>query len=247
MRFFKLTIITFLFSSTVFSQKDIDLNLLNVYTDSTNLISDSIYDQMGLSIPFEYFIQFTNQGVNSIIENDTILLHYYVNGVKKVLNPSFYLPIDSIPYTGLELQPNDTMLLRIIVFNDYGSYANENDGIIHECFELIPSSTSTELQELTPSDNIICYDRYVNAGELSTENKKAILPLKLYPNPSSDFINFNYPIKNIHIYSISGQRIDNFIRVNEFRIDISRLDEGIYIIKGERDGINFMKEIIVKK
>lgn len=148
--------IILLFSSNVFSQKDIDLKLLNIYTDSINLISDTIYDSNGITVPLEYFIEFTNQGEHSITGNDTILLHYYTNGVKNFFDVSVYLPTDSVPYTGLELQPNDTMLLRVIVFNNYGNYAVDNDGDFEECFELIPLSESAFLNELTPNDNMIC-------------------------------------------------------------------------------------------
>lgn len=240
-----LTFALLLFSFTGFSQKEIDLKLLNVYTDSTSLISDTIYSSFDFAVPLEYFIEFTNQGVNSITQNDTILFHYYVNGVKKTFDTSVYPPTDSIPFTGFELQSNDTMLLRVIVFNNYRSYANENDGIIDECFELIPSVVDLNLNELTPADNIICYDRNVVIG-LSTENEKKIVPLEIYPNPSSDYIYSNYPLKGIQFYNISGQQIDDFIQVNQFKIDISRLEKGVYFIKGIWDATNFTRKIVLR-
>ncbi len=246
MRFLKFIVVFILFSSTVFSQKNIDLKLLNVYEDSTHLISDTIYNPLGFAIPYVYYIKFTNQDSTSIAENDTLLLHYYVNGQKQIFDNQVYPPTDSFPYTGIDLQPNDTMLLRVYVFNNYRKYIENNSEIIEECFELVPSSVSLYLNELTPSDNIMCYDRCVYLEGLSTESEKTIEPLLISPNPTSGYIYFNSPVTQFQIYSSSGQNVRDYTQVNSLKIDVSRLEKGVYFILGKLNGLDFTRKIILK-
>jgi len=64
------------------------------------------------------------------------------------------------------------------------------------------------------------------------------LSTKAYPNPFSDYIiidNIDNGIKNIEIYNIIGQDFSNYITVeklnNEFKINTTKLHNGIYFIK----------------
>src|SRR5690554_7284205 len=83
----KCILIAIIISFTASSQKAIDLKLLNVYSDSTNLISDTIKNPYpDLRVPIQYFIEFTNVGTNTITHSDTVLFHYYINGVKQTFD-----------------------------------------------------------------------------------------------------------------------------------------------------------------
>lgn len=55
--------------------------------------------------------------------------------------------------------------------------------------------------------------------------------VKIYPNPTTDFINIqsNFDINSVEIYSLHGQKV--LLVENKKRIDISSLSEGIYFLK----------------
>lgn len=59
----------------------------------------------------------------------------------------------------------------------------------------------------------------------STESEKKVLPLKIYPNPTSDFINFNHPFKDVQLFNILGQKTERYIQINKFKIKISGLQK----------------------
>lgn len=244
----KCILIAIIISFTASSQKAIDLKLLNVYSDSTNLISDTIKNPYpDLRVPIQYFIEFTNVGTNTITHSDTVLFHYYINGVKQTFDNHEVFPlIDSIPYFGLELQQNDTILLRTIIFSSYGNYTDEYNDNFEECFELIPSSINATLNEITPIDNILCYNRTVFYDGLSINQESESLNLQIYPNPSSDYIYFSHPVENIQFYNISGQEIRRFTQVNPLKTDIQGIEKGMYFIKFEWKGKNLVKNIIIQ-
>lgn len=76
---------------------------------------------------------------------------------------------------------------------------------------------------------------------LSVISANAVNPLNVYPNPvSSGNINFN-KVVSFNVYSITGQVIKTVSNVN--RLDVSNLDNGVYIIKTTE---NEIVRVIVK-
>lgn len=79
----------------------------------------------------------------------------------------------------------------------------------------------------------------INVNELSYSND-----LRVYPNPSSDFINIEFEesqeIKTLNVLSMDGKLMESFVNFsnsNKMRIDVSSLSKGAYIIQS-RDNNN---------
>ncbi len=70
---------------------------------------------------------------------------------------------------------------------------------------------------------------------------------KIYPNPVSNFINYEIPtniiIDSIEVYDISGKKINITINPNK-TIDASNLQKGLYFIKFTSDNIEVTKKFI---
>lgn len=86
----------------------------------------------------------------------------------------------------------------------------------------------------------------VDLSELGLENSVNPSSLSLFPNPASQFINIlntNGSIKEIAIYSISGQKILQPSK-NNSTLDVSGLTSGAYLIKIATDeGVTFKRFI----
>ncbi len=71
--------------------------------------------------------------------------------------------------------------------------------------------------------------------------------IKIYPNPSSDFIEISSVknITNVTIYNSMGEKTYQNINVNKNNIVIKNLDSGIYIVRMQIEGQNVARKIIV--
>ena len=75
--------------------------------------------------------------------------------------------------------------------------------------------------------------------------------ITIFPNPSSDYFELKIDkaieIKNIEIYNLSGKLVKNDLPVNNSRITVSDLANGMYIITiGLKNGKSYSKKIIIK-
>lgn len=90
-------------------------------------------------------------------------------------------------------------------------------------------------------------DAFEYSKTITFEAKSEGNQFKIYPNPATNFINFeNREAKNIRIINISGQTVFQSMELNQNQIDISRLEKGIYfiqieLINGERQMEKFVK------
>ncbi len=88
---------------------------------------------------------------------------------------------------------------------------------------------------------------FENAPELSINELSEIAQLKVYPNPTTDFlvVDHNIHIKNLIITDIQGKTISNHI-YSKSRINVSALKPGEYILRvnyknGTYQGTKFIK------
>ena len=68
----------------------------------------------------------------------------------------------------------------------------------------------------------------------------------VYPNPTSGILNIeleNLNLKSVYIYNISGAQVTYF--ENQKVIDLTHLESGIYLLKGESEHITFTKQIAI--
>jgi uncharacterized Ntn-hydrolase superfamily protein len=71
----------------------------------------------------------------------------------------------------------------------------------------------------------------------------------IYPNPTNDFVTIkNYDSKNykLKLLDITGKIILESIVLDEIKLDISSLSEGIYVITLENDNHTFTRKVIKK-
>lgn len=67
--------------------------------------------------------------------------------------------------------------------------------------------------------------------------------VSFYPNPATDKINFNTGIESVSLFTFEGKKID--VRLQDNALDISDLNNGIYLIQGIRnDGSPFSDKLI---
>jgi len=79
---------------------------------------------------------------------------------------------------------------------------------------------------------------------LATDETEAV-PLNVFPNPTTDFINFSEEVENIQILDNSA-RVVKTEKYSTKKIDISTLSKGNYIISGYVKGEKITKKIIKK-
>ncbi len=77
---------------------------------------------------------------------------------------------------------------------------------------------------------------FIHGQNLRTIGER-VVGLKLFPNPASDYLNvelegFHEPILEIEILDIAGRRVlETTLNMDLRKVDISRLQPGVYIIK----------------
>jgi hypothetical protein len=96
------------------------------------------------------------------------------------------------------------------------------------------------------SSNIAIFDIKISSNTNSSI-KSEIESIHIYPNPVYDvvFINSQYIIKEISIYNIIGQSMEN--KIVENKINVSNLTKGVYFLKltdqtGKNHTSKFVKE-----
>jgi hypothetical protein len=88
----------------------------------------------------------------------------------------------------------------------------------------------------------------VNFNPLSV-GEEAISKLRLYPNPTSDYINIeanNMEISEVALYNLLGKKVLSQTEISNNSINISNLSKGVYFIKISAKGNSIIKKIIKK-
>lgn len=97
----------------------------------------------------------------------------------------------------------------------------------------------------TPTDNQFGFDNLVLNRSTLTTTDLALKTIKVFPNPSSDFIKLNglTRVENYRIYSALGKEVKNGVINENEKIDIRNFTKGLYYLNFD-DGVNlkFIKE-----
>ncbi len=89
-----------------------------------------------------------------------------------------------------------------------------------------------------------CVDNLTYTGETSVISTMAINPIKIYPNPATNFIMFNKKVDEINIYNVSGK---NILKLNNIDyVNIKNLPKGIYLVKIKSENRIVIKKIVKK-
>lgn len=65
---------------------------------------------------------------------------------------------------------------------------------------------------------------------LSTQENTSLIDFKIYPNPSSDYLNFNHKIESIKVFDIQGKLVLNR-KINSNNLNVSELKNGVYVLE----------------
>lgn len=106
-----------------------------------------------------------------------------------------------------------------------------------------------------PTDDFFGFSRDANPdlgaieyGATLSNNDFVSTKFKVFPNPSSNYVNIsgNTPINSIELYSVLGQKIklNNTLQLNKKtnRVDLNNLDNGLYLLKINDRTIKLIKK-----
>lgn len=84
----------------------------------------------------------------------------------------------------------------------------------------------------------------MNESNLSINEFNDPLTIKIFPNPTKDLITItsSLTITNIDLFNLQGQKMD--IMLEEDKISLQDLSNGIYLLKIKTDEKTFVKRII---
>lgn len=71
------------------------------------------------------------------------------------------------------------------------------------------------------------------AGTTSTEDLLEVNKIRLYPNPATDYFRVYQDdnVSSIELYSVVGKRLVTYNATKDGRYDVSRLPEGMYVVR----------------
>lgn len=148
------------------------------------------------------------------------------------------------------------------------TYGFTNDGQWHfmsiPFSDFIPESASFSLANITEifvlrsnisgstagTDNDFEFDNiYVSTDQVMAKDIISDIKLNIYPNPTSEIININIPeaIDYLELYDLVGKRITNIsLAQNNTSVNLSSLEDGMYILKITTNGKVFTSKVIKK-
>lgn len=136
---------------------------------------------------------------------------------------NFLLEID---YTSTAIPDSITVILDPSLVNRYPNRGYNIDGTGRTSYFLI--------------DNLSLLNS-LSIDEI--DNKKQI---KLYPNPTKDFIFIDDIEGNITIWDASGRKVQSFNNVTSGKIDVSNLNSGTYLLQVINDKKKYYSKFIKK-
>lgn len=86
-----------------------------------------------------------------------------------------------------------------------------------------------------PSGNnsdIIGIDTFSVDRPTAAVNDATSSKLALYPNPTSDYLNFNEKVSSVQIFDVAGRNVASF-KTAKNQVDVRNLAKGVYIVKFE--------------
>lgn len=93
------------------------------------------------------------------------------------------------------------------------------------------------------NSDIISIDSFSYENSTLAVDNSATSKMTVYPNPTSDFLNFNTKVSGVQIFDVSGKRASDVEVVNN-KANVRNLPKGIYIVKFETSkGIQTQKFI----
>ncbi|SDC77236.1 T9SS-dependent choice-of-anchor J family protein [Williamwhitmania taraxaci] len=177
-------------------------------------------------------------------------LEFYIHTLMDYSTGSFYKEEISVwagsgrANTGM----TDSLTYEVVNDNEWKkvvtSFKPTQDGVYYLGFHAI----SKAAQYVIIVDDVTIAEKNITG----VENPEADKTLKVYPNPATDYVNFELPSSitgsaKVTVIDVLGKvvRREN---VGESRVvNLSGLNNGAYLLKVEADGKSFIRKVFVKK
>jgi photosystem II stability/assembly factor-like uncharacterized protein len=137
---------------------------------------------------------------------------------------------------------------------------------IYKTSELSPSTDFNQIVSLTETGSYTCYINAYMDGDAYKSNEvelnftytglsfvDQVNDLKVYPNPTTGFITIDLPNNfnntyDVHVYSLSGVQVytENISKSNN-KMNLTKLKEGLYIIRLENKGEIYSQKIQLRR
>ncbi|MGM5469474.1 alpha-amylase family glycosyl hydrolase [Flavobacteriaceae bacterium LMO-SS05] len=149
---------------------------------------------------------------------------------------------------------SSSQLKNVVILANFGVSAQNvtpdfpNTGTWYDLMDATGNTTLNVTSTTTPI-NIPAggFKMYGNqASTLSTDSFN-LNAFRIYPNPASKAFQLNKAVDKVSIYDLTGKIISNFTGgyAQGFEFDVSRLAQGLYIIKLEQDSSTVTKQLII--
>ncbi len=175
--------------------------------------------------------------------NNNIVVNYEYNGFNlsngadEVIIECSGTVIDAVYYNDADF-PDTTGVSMELSTNYYD--ATDNDNGASWCDATSPINGTTDMG--TPGAANDCNVASVGSNEIEG--------FSIHPNPAKDIIyinTLNNNTKNVEMFSIIGKRVySNTIIENNFSVDISKFNAGLYILKVSEGNNTSVQKVIIK-
>jgi len=229
-------------------------NELYYYKPGDNFISKtngySVSNAIGLSSPESYsnfsftsyyyphykFIEFNNELYMSKtdLSNQNHFVKY--NGISETLianlSPEFSIVHNGKIYFSSIANNNNNNNNYSIFSYDGNNLKQLNLGSINCQTVLLSSMFANDHYLFFGNGNSLVkidLDTVSTSTYLSTQENNFIQPMIVYPNPSKDLISFSAQVENIIVFDLTGKQV--FLNLQDNKLNISSLENGIYVLK----------------
>jgi len=163
---------------------------------------------------------------------------FYNHATKTVNRKCYYPNGQQVPF----ITNGDGTVTFQVVINTNNGFSATNPAVNRLRYEFYPLGYPSCLTSIKSKPITITNLATLGINEVSLENSFSI-----YPNPANDFIIINNTdwIKSKTIYSITGQLVKKETNQNE-KIDISNLQQGVYLLEIETTNNQKVTKKIVK-
>lgn len=213
------------------AQRNVDLEV-ELLAPTTNLTLNAFQS-------FDISIEVTNIGSENINTSDTLRFYQLLNGDTVEFMDNNYMTV-----TNLSIPPGQS-IVRTIQFVFTNSTPGE-EVTYNQCWFVLPVNASNAISEVDLSNNetdcriYTITDQTASLEHLSMENA-------IYPNPATDFVNFSMiPDGKVKITALDGTIVKELMPDNQ-RIDVSRLDTGMYIMTFALNNQAYSTRLVVTK
>ncbi|MBP1163713.1 hypothetical protein JOE44_000597 [Chryseobacterium sp. PvR013] len=231
----------------------------NTYGTQTDPVIGGFYNlsaplaNTNFSVSFDINISQLNgsdfgfQAINNIDDQFVVRLDFEKTGLVKILNlASGIQELISTPSTWL---PNTWYRLKVV-----GSATEIRHYLNNVLIYTGTATSSLNINQLRFVHNNSLGSAYIDNIKINSElwvmsvkdSKATSKEISLYPNPATDFLTVNSAakVKSIQLYDETGKLIKT--EVNNNKIEVKGLSEGVYMVNIKTEARNFTEKVIIR-